>query len=153
MTAAVAAMGLCIAFAGSAIAFGAIDDLAVLEKALIGGICWTIPLYVFFRTVKGAKTSEIHISGAGQVRVRVIPQGGVVADRNGAEGSANQHGELVQLLSVSTLWPWLMVLHFRHEDGRKSTLTILPDAVGEASFRALKVACGWIVMRRAEDPC
>ncbi|HEV7855513.1 MAG TPA: protein YgfX [Herminiimonas sp.] len=151
LTAVVAGMCICVMLAGCAIGLGAVGDLRALEKALIAGICMTIASYVFFRTVKTAKAGEIHVSGTGQIRLGTVPGSERIVGRTGAEYSANQHGEPVRLLPASTLWPWLMVLHFRHENGRISILTILPDAVGEESFRALLVACRWIVMRHAED--
>ncbi|HWT70779.1 MAG TPA: protein YgfX [Oxalicibacterium sp.] len=157
----VAGMCVCVAVAGFTIAAGLAGDLSVLEKGVLAGMCLLIAAYVFFRTVRIEKTCEIHVSGTGQIRLRKLLGDSRAPVRKDAEHSGarlpdagysvNQHGELVRLLPASTLWSWLLILHLRHENGRNSILTILPDAVGEESFRALLVACRWIATRRAED--
>jgi len=146
---AVGAMCACVLLAGLSIASGAAGELPGLEKTAIAGICCLVAAYVFFRTVQPGKVCEIHVSGTGQIRLRALAAD-ASPGRKDAEYSVNQHGEPVRLLPVSTLWSWLLILHLRHENGRNSILTILPDAVGEESFRALLVACRWIVTRRAE---
>jgi toxin CptA len=161
LSSAIAGMCACVMAAGYSIATGLVGELPALEKTAIGGICFLIAAYVFFRTVKSEKTCEIHVSGTGQIRLRQVFKSGLSSVRKDAEyfGAGhpdvgypvNQHGETVRLLPVSTLWSWLLILHLRHENGRNSILTILPDAVGEESFRALLVACRWIATRRAED--
>jgi toxin CptA len=156
LSSAVTGMCICVALTGLTIAAGLVGDLAVLEKIAVAGICFSIAAYVFFRTVRIWKTCEIHVSGTGQIRLRRFFGNSHALVGKGAEYSdigypVNQHGELVRLLPVSTLWSWLLILHLRHENGRNSILTILPDAVGEESFRALLVACRWIATRHAED--
>jgi len=144
----VAGMCACTLVAAGLIAFGAVGDLILIEKVAVAAISTLVALYVFFRTVKSGKMREIHVSGTG--RIRLALHDGIPAPAN-TEGSTNKHGEPVTLLPVSTLWSWLLILHLRHENGRKSVLTILPDAVSEESFRALLVACRWISMHGAEE--
>jgi lysylphosphatidylglycerol synthetase-like protein (DUF2156 family) len=154
MSGAVAAMCACLVLIGFSVLLGAVGELAALEKVCIASICCLIAAYVFFRTVQSAKACEIHVSGTGQIRLSASKSVTPVrkdAEHSDAEYSVSQHGEPVLLLPVSTLWSWLLILHLRHENGRNSILTILPDAVGKESFRALLVACRWIAMRRAED--
>lgn len=151
LSSAVAGICICVALTGFTIAAGLVGELSVLEKCAVAGICFSIAAYVFFRTVRIGKTCEIHVSGTGQIRLRELLSNSHAPVRKDAEYSVNQHGELVRLLPASTLWSWLLILHLRHENGRNSILTILPDAVGEESFRALLVACRWIATRSAED--
>jgi hypothetical protein len=144
-------MCACVLAAGLSVASGAAGELPGLEKTLVAGICCLVAAYVFFRTVRHGKMCEIHVSGTGQIRLRMMSADAGPVRKDAELGySVNQHGEPVRLLPVSTLWSWLLILHLRHEDGRNSILTILPDAVGEESFRALLVACRWIVARRVE---
>lgn len=159
LSGAVTGMCACVAAAGFSVVIDATGELTVLEKTGIAGISCLVVAYVFLRTVRFAKVCEIHVSGAGQIRLRTLSESANPGRKDaeysgtghpGAEDFVNQHGELVRLLPVSTLWSWLLILHLRHENGRNSILTILPDAVGDESFRALLVACRWIVMRRAE---
>jgi hypothetical protein len=140
----------CVLLAGVSVVSGAAGELPGLEKTLVAGICCLVAVYVFFRTVLSVKVCEIHVSGTGQIRLQAVSRSDGPF-REDAEYSVNQHGEPVRLLPVSTLWSWLLVLHLRHENGRTSILTILPDAVGKESFRALLVACRWIVARCVED--
>lgn len=50
----------------------------------------------------------------------------------------------MQLEPASTLWPAMMVLNLRADDGRRVCLNILPDSTSKAAFRELMVACRWI---------
>ncbi|HEX2605224.1 MAG TPA: protein YgfX [Oxalicibacterium sp.] len=147
---AISAMCGCVLLAGFSVVSGAAGELPGLEKTLVGGICCLVAAYVFFRTVLSGKVCEIHVSGTGQIRLQAVSTNDGPG-RQDAEYSVNQHGEPVRLLPVSTLWSWLLVLHLRHENGRTSILAILPDAVGEESFRALLVACRWITARCADE--
>jgi hypothetical protein len=81
----------------------------------------------------GVKTHRIDISGPGQVRLTVQQD----LRTNDAEGAA---GMPVRLLAGSTVWPQLMVLLLRSEDGRRFVLPILCDSVPPQQFRALAVA-------------
>jgi toxin CptA len=46
----------------------------------------------------------------------------------------------VQLLPGSTVWPGLMLLRLRDEDGVACALMLLPDSVEAGQFRRLSVA-------------
>jgi len=58
---------------------------------------------------------------------------------------------MVQLSRDSTLWPCLLLLRFRTDDGKIMTLPILPDCVSPHSFRALLVACRWVATQNNLD--
>ena len=53
-------------------------------------------------------------------------------------------GGLAQLLAGSTVWPNLLLLRLRLENGRVRTIPVLPDSVSRETFRALQVACRWV---------
>ncbi|GAB2865316.1 hypothetical protein GCM10027277_37800 [Pseudoduganella ginsengisoli] len=46
-----------------------------------------------------------------------------------------------RLLPGAVLWPWLLVLPLRLDDGRTVRLLVLPDSVAPGAFRSLSVAC------------
>jgi hypothetical protein len=59
-------------------------------------------------------------------------------------------GEAVDLVSLSSLWPCLLILHLRHAS-RTSVIVALPDSLPADGYRALLVACRWIAMHRADN--
>jgi toxin CptA len=50
----------------------------------------------------------------------------------------------------STLWPGLLLLHLRAEDGVMVVLPVLPDSVSAGLFRPLSVACRTIAARSGD---
>lgn len=96
------------------------------------------------------KTRRLDISGVGQVRLTVQQDmrarsatAGVLAAGVPREG-AGAGGAPVALLAGSTVWPRLMLLHLRHDDGAVTLLPVLPDSVAPDVFRALAVAASAI---------
>ncbi|HZV64725.1 MAG TPA: protein YgfX [Telluria sp.] len=75
-------------------------------------------------------TRRIDISGVGELRLTV--QLDLCA--------APARGVPVRLAPGSTLWPQLLLLRLRAEDGALTVLAVLPDSVGPGQFRALAVA-------------
>jgi toxin CptA len=75
-------------------------------------------------------TRRIDISGVGQIRLTVQLN---VRPTSGS-------GAPVRLIAGSTVWPHVMVLLLRAEDGAVTVLTVLPDSVAPHQFRALAVA-------------
>lgn len=73
---------------------------------------------------------RIDISGLGQLRLTVQLD----------IGSNDARVALVQLLPGSTVWPGLLLLRLRGEDGVPRALALLPDSVESGQFRRLSVA-------------
>lgn len=73
------------------------------------------------------KAHRIDISGVGQIRL--------------AEYWHDGPGARAALLPGAVLWPWLLVLPLRLDDGRVLRLLVLPDSVASGLFRPLAVAC------------
>jgi toxin CptA len=82
-----------------------------------------------------AKTRRIDISGVGRLRLTVQQ------DVGSAGARPPPAGETARLLADSTVWPQLLMLRLRTEDGVRS-LALLPDSVGPEAFRRLAVAVG-----------
>ena len=144
---------MCIVVIGTglAIGFGSIGNLTAVERIIMAAICLAMAVFSFFCVMINAKKYAIQISGVGQIRLTVLQKGGEIKTSfSEDELIAGEHGELVHLLPISTLWSWLLILHLQHEHGRKNVLMILPDSLTADSYRGLLVACRWIVMRRAD---
>jgi toxin CptA len=75
-----------------------------------------------FRNVRG-----IDISGLGQLRLTV-------------QQDIGARSAPLRLLRGSTVWPGLMLLGLRGEDGVVRRLALLPDSVAVGQFRCLSVA-------------
>jgi hypothetical protein len=56
------------------------------------------------------------------------------------------------LLPNSLVLPWLTVLVFRLEDGRRRAVLLLPDNVEENAFRRLRVRLRYPVANSKDDP-
>lgn len=82
------------------------------------------------------KTRRLDISGVGQLRLTVQQD----IRTAGAAAAVSADGAPVALLAGSTVWPRLMLLRLRHEDGAVTLLPVLPDSVAPGVFRALAVA-------------
>ena len=87
------------------------------------------------------KPLRIDISGIGQIRLVDTSPDAAAAPA----GKPGRGGEVVQLLRGSTFWSLLMVLRLQTRSGQVTTLLIFPDSVDSVVFRALSVACRWVV--------
>lgn len=83
---------------------------------------------------------RIDISGVGQVRLTV--QQGI-----GTQDAAPP-APLLLLLPGSTIWPGLLLLGLRGQDGARCVLALLPDSVEAGQFRRLSVALRDIASRK-----
>jgi toxin CptA len=62
--------------------------------------------------------------------------------------SSGSRGEIVRLMTDSTIWPGLLLLRLKSEDQRVTIVNILPDSIHGDGFRALSVACRWIAAHK-----
>lgn len=95
---------------------------------------------------------RIDISGIGQIRLTILDalpiKSPVMDEVSLSDGDEFQwRGGIVCLLENSTIWPHLLLLRLRSEDGNITFVSVLPDCVSKASFRKLSVACRWISIR------
>ena len=136
-------VGMCALVLCVGVALGAgVVGFALLPRCLMAGACVLIAAYAWNRFVKDSRAFEISVSGLGQIRLSVAATGGA---KNGLQD------ERVHLLPGSTLWPFLLILHLQDDAQRNHVVLILQDSVPAETFRALLVACRWIVMRHPED--
>lgn len=95
------------------------------------------------------KSYLIAISSTGQIRLLEL---GASVD-NGLIILANDSSDklIVNLQNDSTLWPKLLLLRLRSDNGHLTVLCILQDSVSFQSFRLLSVAFRWITARVKRD--
>jgi len=103
---------------------GAISSLCLL----IVGLC------LLGRCRAATKTRQIDISGVGQLRLTVQQELGSEVI------STPVIGVPVTLLEGSTVWPQLLLLRLRDDDGVLWRLPVLRDSLPPEQFRALAVA-------------
>jgi toxin CptA len=132
---------LCIA---GLVASNAIGNLPLLTRIILGGICAIFAIAAFSRAMLCKTKYVIHISGAGQIRLLAEKRSALAMVDDAAES------EIVHLLPISTIWSSLLLLHLQNEQQQTTVVAILPDTVPAASFRALLVACRWIVLRHTD---
>ncbi len=139
-----------VLFVGIVVGAGSVGNLADWSRVTLLVLCAVVAGFAFYRAMAGRRNRyEIHVSGSGQIRLSVL-----IKDRHHGAGNENTvRTEAVRLLPVSTLWSGLLLLHLQGENKRIEVLVILPDSVSRESFRALLVACRWIVMRHPDADC
>jgi toxin CptA len=103
-------------------------------------------LVLIYSLFKNRNTHRIDISGVGQIRLTVYPYTRVASMR-GCDVRTSENSTVVELMAGSTLWPGLLVLRLRAEDGGVVVVPVFIDSVGAALFRPLSVACRVIAAR------
>jgi hypothetical protein len=128
---------------GAAMGAGWIGDLSTIARFVMAVLTIFLSFFGFYHDAQQRKPIHIDITGTGQLRLAEVN-----AERPCAETDwphLRKNGEVVHLLRGTTLWPCLLLLHVQNEDGVKRSLAILPDCVSKDSFRALSVACRWVM--------
>jgi toxin CptA len=146
LSVAVVAMCMAVLCSGMAIGLGVVGDLTPVFRMGAVLVCVAGAGYAFCTTVMTRKMYDIHISGVGQIRLSVQ----ATSSSRSINRAEKIPAEPVRLLASSTLWSGLLILHLQNEKKRTEVVRILPDSVSTESFRALLVACRWIVMRHPE---
>lgn len=123
----VACFGVCNAAAGFVLALS--PDQGFRLAPLCSAFFLLAAAFLLHAAARRTKTRRIDISGLGQLRLAV--QQGV-----GAAGE----GVPVTVSPGSTVWPQLLLLLLRTEDGALTVVPVLRDSVTADQFRALAVA-------------
>jgi toxin CptA len=153
---AVVGMPLCLrllltSFGVLAIVFGLMMGSAPLGYAwpLSGaGASILAGLILIISLLKNRDLHRIDISGVGEIRLTVYRYTRSIDIRDwDARASSNSFS--VELMAGSTLWPGLLLLRLRAEDGGISVVPVFVASVGATVFRPLAVACRAIAARDA----
>ncbi|MGV8892231.1 MAG: protein YgfX [Burkholderiaceae bacterium] len=114
----------------------------VIAYVFVASACWSV---FFF----AQKSYLITISSIGQIRLlelgASVGNGLIVLDNDSSDKF------IVNLQNDSTLWPKLLLLRLRSDNGHLTVLCILQDSVSLQSFRSLSVAFRWITARVKRD--
>ncbi len=92
-----------------------------------------LSLFLYLRYYRKQKMVRLDISDSGKIILRVP-----------VFNSLNFESLNVKLLGRSTLWPQLMLLSLRSDDGQIWVLPILRDGVDVDTFRKLSIALNWV---------
>jgi toxin CptA len=142
--------GMCvgIVFVAATIILGWVGDLSIHFRSLIAASCFFAAFIGFYWTTRARKTFRIDISDIGQIRLEEY-----IGVRGLASPTEPAKSIVVDLMPDSTIWPHLLLLRLRSENGQIFVLPILRDCVGNEAYRALSIACRWIAAQnnRAEN--
>lgn len=147
----VSAMCAVAAATGCSIACGYVGDLPVLVRMLVGGCIIFLAVFGVYHGVRHRKIIHIDISGEGRFRLAQLDSAGPCTNTN--RPHVGGIGQVVRLSGNSTLWPYLLLLRLQADNGKITTVPILPDSVSRDSFRALAVACRWVAERSDIQEC
>lgn len=118
-------------------------QLSLLLRATLAAACFIAAASALFLILRGRKTIWLHISATGQIRVVEH----LISSSSARAKPQVMRAGLAQLLAGTTIWPGMLFLRLRLENGKTRTIPILSDSVSEDTFRALSVACRWLVSR------
>ncbi|HTD02893.1 hypothetical protein [Undibacterium sp.] len=114
-----------------------------LPVLLLGLLC---PAWAFLRFLQTRLPARLDISATGEIILRksaAPPLGFPFKSRSHLD---RQYSFAVNLAENATLWPNLLLLNLREDDGTLHILPILWDSVQPATFKALSVAFRWIAV-------
>lgn len=134
----VAGMSVGLSVCGALVFFALNDVLSLGSRTSLAAVCIGAGCTGFFLMASRRKAFRIDISGTGQIRLNDTIRGAVTRDGGGTGG------EVVQLLSNSTLWATLLILRLQSDAGRVTVVPVFPDSLDRHDFRAVCVACRWI---------
>lgn len=145
LSAAADVMSLLCCAIGIGIGLGAAGELSPGYRAAIAAFTVFLSFFGFYHGVCYGKTIHMDISGTGQLRITEMSADGACADTN--RPHVYEKGEVVRIMNNSTIWPHLLLLRLQSVSGTITIVPILPDSVSREGFRALSVACRWMVAR------
>ncbi len=130
---------LCVALSGILMSLLMPGALSLPARLGLAGGCILAAAVALAMVLRDRKVIWLHISGTGQIRVVEH-----LVQSARAKPQVMKAG-LAQLLAGSTIWPGMLFLRLRLENGKTRTIPILPDSVSEDTFRSLSVACRWLI--------
>lgn len=134
-----------VAAIGVIFAFALVGQLSFILRISLAAACVLAAVLAFWLALQNRKAVWLHISGTGQIRL--VEHHAVVRAK---AGTRVMSGGVAQLLAGSTVWPNLLLLRLRLENGKVRTIPVLPDSVPQETFRALQVACRWVASHNSD---
>jgi toxin CptA len=136
-------------FGALAIGFGLVMGAAQHAQVwpvAAGGASIVAGLILMISLLENRDVHRIDISGVGQIRLTVYRYTRH-AERSDCDVRASGNCRVVELMPGSTLWPGLLLLRLRAQDGGISVVPVFIGSIGAAVFRPLAVACRAIAAR------
>lgn len=134
---------------GVLVAVGLVGSLAVGPRMVLGTAVFFLALFGFYHGVRDRKTIQLDIYGTGAIRIAETST--EESCTHGIRPHVTSSGRTVRLLTSSTIWPNLLLLRCRGDEGRTIVLPIFPDSVSREAFRAISVACRWIAAQDLDE--
>lgn len=131
---------LCVALVGIGVSLLMPAPLSYAMRGTLAVVCLLAAIIALLQVLRSRRTVWLHISATGQIRVVEH----LVRSSARAKPQVMKAG-LAQLLAGTTIWPGLLLLRLRLESGKTRTIPILSDSVSQDTFRALSVACRWLI--------
>lgn len=129
-----------------AVGFGMIGDLSMPVRLAIASLVVFLAFFGFYHGARNRKTIQLYISGTGQIRLLKVTEESPCLDANWPH--VEKIGEVVRLMDDSTIWPYMLLLRLRSDDGATMRVPIFPDSVACDAFRALSVAIRWVSLQK-----
>ncbi|HYD62441.1 MAG TPA: flagellar hook-length control protein [Noviherbaspirillum sp.] len=140
------AMATGAALVGFAIGFGLVGNQSLAVHLAIASSVLFLAFFGFYHGTRYRKTIQLDISGTGQIRLLKLAGEPPCTDSNWPH--VREMGEVVRLMSDSTIWTHMLLLRLQSDDGEITIVPIFPDSVSRDGFRALSVACRWIATQK-----
>lgn len=106
----------------------------ILQFALLF-VLSTLMVARFILLIKRRSAYSLDIAASGRMILRKFPG-------NGKDTPVM----VVRLCRETTLWPYVMMLHLRPEQGAVQIVPVLRDSVDASAWRALSVALRWLAI-------
>lgn len=133
---------------------GFLQHLQLYSQCIFALLCFFAAWQSYAHNQKLNKTSwNIMIDGQGQLRgTKIVCQHGILKTNESvpidsfAENEFMLEGNILTLVSGTTLWPHVLFLRLHNVDNKITTnLVVLRDSMSKDEFRRLSLACRWIV--------
>lgn len=120
-----------------------------LTRVMIGLGCAGISIVTWFWYWRRRLVFRLHVSGSGQIRFAAQRLSDWKAQSQTDTATLPSVAETeVELMPASTIWPWLLLLLLKSNNGEMTTVVILPDSLPADGFRQLAVGCRWIAAHK-----
>lgn len=117
-------------------------------RMIVTAVSLVSALFLVFLHFRSKKTVQIDISGSGQIHIREDIHN--VSAQVSRQKQIASDADVFYLVNGSVIWPSLLLLHVESDSKEKKYLMIFSDAVKEEEFKALYIACQWLIVYQNE---
>lgn len=128
------------------IRMGQTGNFASVHRQLLALLLCLTAFFFVFSYFWSRKTLWIDISGNGQIRLKEDKRS--VSKPSSENADSPSFNETWELSENSTVWPTLLILQLKTENGKKAKVLICQDSVKEEQFKSLYTSVRWIEAHR-----